>query len=355
VLWCGDCGLSQLEHVVDPDILYRDYPFRAGVSSKWRQHCEGMADGLDLEPGDFVVDIGANDGTFLESCQARDAKVLGVDPCPASDSVPMLPVLWSEETARGLVKLHGHPDVITATNVFGHVDDAADFLRGIALALPVNGSALIECPHILPLLEHTAFDTIYHEHLSYWSLRPLERLCATTGLRVAAVESFPDLHGGTMRYTLVPDASTWPAQPSVTLLRDFEAGEFAKGLAPYRDFAERAWRNILLFKQALQDEHDAKWRIAGYGASAKGNVLLQAAGVTPSLLSVIVDDSPEKWGLYTPGTGIPIQPPELLREADVLVLLSWNNAPALKLSELKQGFRGRFFVPHPDPHFEDAA
>jgi len=355
VLWCGDCGLSQLAQVVDPDLLYRDYPFRAGVSSKWREHCEAMADGLDLEIGDFVVDIGANDGTFLDACLTRDAKVLGVDPCPVSDAVPMLPVLWSEETARGLVRMHGHPDVITATNVFGHVDDAADFLRGLAVALPVTGYALIECPHIFPLLEQTAFDTIYHEHLSYWSLRPLERLCEQTGLRVVDVEMFSDLHGGTMRYTLVPDTSPWHVQTSVTGLRILEAAHFAEGLVPYRDFAERAWRNILLFKQALQEERDARWRIAGYGASAKGNVLLQAAGVRRDLLSVIVDDTPAKWGLYTPGTEIPIQPPDALREADILVLLSWNNAEALKASALKQGFRGRFFVPHPDPHFEDAA
>lgn len=358
VLWCGDCGLSQLGQVVSPEILYQDYPFRAGISAMWRAHCEELADTLEIMGGegrDFILDIGSNDGALLEACARRGAKVLGIDPSPESTAIPMLAECWSSSLVPGIIQMHGKPDVVMATNVFGHVHDARDFLDGIAKILPPSGKAIIECPHIFPLLEQTLFDTIYHEHLSYWSLRPLEQLAVQVGLRVTEVQLFPDLHGGTMRYTVVPDASVWGVGTSVTGLRILEHAQHLQGIAPYREFAERAWRNILLFKDAIQRERAAGWRIAGYGAAAKGNVLLQAAGITPLLMALIVDDSPAKWGLYTPGMAIPIQSPELLEEADILVLLSWNNAPELKLRARKHGFRGRFLVPSPEPHFEEAA
>lgn len=355
VLWCPTCSLSQLGYVLEPDVLYQDYPFRAGVSQKWRAHCEALAESLELQTQptpDFVLDIGANDGALLEACQRRGAKVLGIDPCPANTALPMLAELWSSLLVPGIQQMHGQPDHITATNVFGHVDDAYDFLRGIAALLPAHGQAVIECPHIMPLLEATAFDTIYHEHLSYWSLRPLEMLAERCGLRVVDVELFDGLHGGTMRYVLVPTASPERASRAVSGLRVLEQGLTIQGVAPYRDFAERAQKNITTFRETLEQEHQAGLRVLGYGASAKGNVLLQAAQVNTRLVQAIVDDTPEKWGLYTPGTSIPIQPPDLLSEADVLVLLSWNNAADLKLRAVAQGFRGRFLVPHPDPHFE---
>lgn len=355
VLWCPTCSLSQLSEVIAPEILYHNYPFRAGVSQKWRTHCEALAESLAIATQpipDFVLDIGSNDGTLLEACARRGAKVLGVDPCPANPHVPMLAELWSSQLVAGIIEIHGKPDHVTATNVFGHVDDVYDFLRGISAILPPHGQAVIECPHIMPLLEATAFDTIYHEHLSYWSLRPLEELAGKCWLKVVDVELFEDLHGGTMRYILAPLASPEKPSRAVLGLRVLEQGLRVQGETPYREFADRARRNISVFRETLEEEHRMKWRVLSYGASAKGNVLLQAAGITPTLMQAIVDDTPEKWGLYTPGTSIPIQPPDLLREADVLVLLSWNNAQDLKARAIRQGFRGRFLVPHPDPHFE---
>lgn len=357
IAWCPTCSLSQLSEVLDPNILYRDYPFRAGVSQKWRAHCETLAESLAIATHpipDFVLDIGSNDGALLEACARRGAKILGVDPCPANPNVPMLAELWSSQLVHGIIQMHGKPDHVTATNVFGHVDDVYDFLRGISAILPPHGQAVIECPHIMPLLEQTAFDTIYHEHLSYWSLRPLEELASKCGLKVVDVELFEDLHGGTMRYTLVPLASSEKPGRGVLGLRVLEQGLRAQGETPYREFADRSKRNIATFRDTLEEEHHGGRRVLGYGASAKGNVLLQAAQVNTRLLAAIVDDTPEKWGLYTPGTSIPIQPPDLLAEADVLVLLSWNNAADLKLRAVAQGFRGRFLVPHPDPHFEPA-
>lgn len=351
ICWCPTCHLSQLTEVVAPDILYQDYPFRAGVSAMWRRHCDALADTLGIRRGDRVLDIGSNDGTLLEACARRGAQVVGVDPCPANPTVAMIADCWSSEMVPALLDQYGQPDHVTATNVLGHVDDVEDFLRGIAQVLPAHGQVLIECPHLLPLLEETAFDTIYHEHLSYWSLRPLEQIASRCGLKVVDVELFEDLHGGTMRYRLLPIAA--PERPSrrVAGLRILEHGITVRGMAPYREFAARARRNIQVFRETLEEEQHHSRRVWGYGASAKGNVLLQAARITPALMAGIVDDTPEKWGLYTPGTSIPIQPPDLLPEADVLVLLSWNNAAELRNRAVKQGFRGRFLLPHPEPHF----
>lgn len=351
ICWCPTCHLSQLDEVVAPDILYRDYPFRAGVSAKWRAHCEELVEAMSVTRGDFVLDIGSNDGTLLEACERRGAKALGVDPCPANRAVAMIADLWSSALVPGFLEMHGQPDHVTATNVFGHVDDVEDFLRSVAQILPAHGQLVLECPHLLPLLEETAFDTIYHEHLSYWSLKPLEYLAAHCGLKVVEVESFPDVHGGTMRYILVPIAAREKPGRSVLGLRVLEQGLTVQGFAPYHAFAARAQRNITVFRETLEEERRHSRRVFGYGASAKGNVLLQAARVDRMLLHAIVDDTPEKWGLYTPGTKIPIQPPDLLSEADVLVLLSWNNAEDLQTRATKHGFRGRFLIPHPDPHF----
>ena len=361
VSWCAACGLSQLDQVVDPQILYTDYPFRAGTSQMWQAHCARLMTALESPGRKFLIDIGSNDGTLLGEAASRGWKVLGVDPSPGDTTLPTLDILWSSGVARRIARLHGQAEVVTATNVFGHVDDAKDFLEGVALILKPEGLCLIECPHIFPLLENVAFDTIYHEHLSYWSLRPLELLAESVGLKVIDVRMFPDLHGGTMRYVLTTGEARATVKTSVTGLRILEQGHFQKGLAPYREFAtavqdtrERFWHWLEVDQRAKAlASADPTYRIWGYGASAKGNVLLQYVGADVHQIARIVDDTAAKWGLLTPGTHIPITAADDLTEPDVLVLLSWNNATDLKAKAKDHGFRGIFFLPHP-PHFEDA-
>jgi novobiocin biosynthesis protein NovU/D-mycarose 3-C-methyltransferase len=341
VSWCPACGLSQLDHVVDPHILYANYPFRAGASQKWRTHCVELVNAVQSPGRRFLIDIGSNDGVLLEEAHARGWKVLGVDPCPVG-KLPSLEQLWSERAGGSITRFHGQADVITATNVFGHVDDAKDFLSGIAIALKPAGKAVIECPHLIPLLEQTAFDTIYHEHLSYWSLRPLEMLAESVGLRVVDVRLFDDLHGGTMRYVLTPGDNRTKVTTRVTRLRMHESVLFKQGIAPYRDFAQRAQAKIQQFRETLVAQRRAGKRIWGYGASAKGNVLLQAACLSNATVERIVDDAESKWGFLTPGTHIPITNANDLSEPDILVLLSWNNANDLMVKAQSHGFRGQF-------------
>jgi SAM-dependent methyltransferase len=342
VAWCADCGLSQLEQVVDPKLLYTDYPFRAGTSDSWRRHCAMLMTSLESAGRRFLVDIGSNDGTLLHEAVDRGWKVLGVDPCPV-DALPSLEVFWTSGVARRIGQFHGQADVITATNVFGHVDDAKDFLEGIALLLKPRGVAIIECPHIFPLLEAVAFDTIYHEHLSYWSLIPLERLAEQVGLRVTDVRMYTQLHGGTMRYVLQTEGKV---QTTVAGLRVLEHHHFQQGLGPYQTFAQQARERIEKFGATLRLQTIARKRIWGYGANAKGAVLLQATGLTAATMERIVDDTEAKQGLLMPGTDIPITDAHDLSVPDILVLLSWNNAEELKAKAKARGFRGRFLLPH---------
>jgi len=302
---------------------------------------------LDLDSErKFLVDIGSNDGTLLQEAANRGWKVLGIDPSPAALAIPMVATFWSSGVARSLLQLHGRADVITATNVFGHVDDAHDFLVGVKLLLKPRGVAIIECPHIFPLLEQVAFDTIYHEHLSYWSLRPLELLAESVGLKVIDVQMFSALHGGTMRYVLTPGDRETHVQTSVAGLRILESAHFQEGITPYREFAAKAWEQITNMRMTLQAHRRAARTNWGYGANAKGAVLLQAAQVNASLMNYVVDDSPGKWDCLMPGTDIPIRDAHDLATPDVLVLLSWNNAEELTEKARARGFRGQIVLPH---------
>ena len=346
--WCPECGLSQLEQIVDPKVLYANYPFRAGASAKWQSHCAMLMTSLEKPGKKFLIDIGSNDGTLLQEAQDRGWRVLGVDPSPTDTAMPSLTGVWSSGMAARIARLHGQTDVVTATNVFGHVDDALDFLQGVALILKPRGVAIIECPHIFPLLEHVAFDTIYHEHLSYWSLRPLEMLAERVGLKVIDVRMYSDLHGGTMRYIL---ASEGKVKTSVTGLRILESAHFQQGLKPYQEFAQKTEGKLTAFRGVLIEANGkCLW---GYGANAKAAVLLQSIGADAIRIHQIVDDTEAKWGFRTPGNHIPIIPVMDMDIPDILVLLSWNNAPELKTKARIAGFKGRFFLPHPTPHFED--
>ena len=353
VSWCGGCGLSQLDQVVSPDVLYADYPFRAGLSRLWHAHCAELVAAVAAPGRRVLVDIGSNDGALLEEAAAQGWTVLGVDPAPVDTLCPTITGLWSADLGHRVALLHGPADVITATNVFGHVDDAGDFLEGTRQLLAAQGVVVIECPHVFPLLEQTAFDTIYHEHLSYWSLRPLELLAESVGLKVVDVESFPDLHGGTMRYYLTHGDPETEVATRVTKLRILEADQFRQGITPYRDFAERVRDQLEMTRQLLTVARQEGKRIWGYGANAKSAVLLQAAGLTAATVERIVDDTEAKQGLATPGLHIPITDASELPCADLLILFSWNNAQELQAKARARGFRGQFFLPHPTPHVVD--
>ena len=322
---CPVCELVQLTCVVDPQVLYgQHYPYRSGYSDAWVQHCHALA--KQIGKGKSVLEIGCLDGVLLRHCRDNGCTVLGIDPSAPPLEIPVLRELFTRETRPGQF------DVVVAQNVLGHVDDARGFLQGVQFALQSGGEAIIECPWVVELIDGVEWDTVYHEHLSYWGLRPLMRLAREVGLAVTRVQSFPALHGGLMRYTLRHMGQR--EDPSVQALYADEQME-ASDWKRFRVTAE---------EQALTWNH---WftitdhRIAAFGASAKLNTFLNSLPDKPPIICLF-DDIPAKRGLVSPGWRFPVVEPsrEALAQIDTLLVGASNWKTAIEARARDLGFRG---------------
>jgi SAM-dependent methyltransferase len=325
---CPRCGLGQLTHVVDPEVMYGPaYPYRSGYSEGWKRHCSHLADEVGF-PEAQSLDIGCLDGVLMSALERRGVFVKGCDP-----SAPEVPGVYRE--LFGPATDLGKFDIITAQNVFGHVDDARGFLEGVAANLAPEGTAIIEAPWIVDMLDKGAWDTVYHEHLSYWGLRSLARVAGRAGLAVSRVKHFPHLHGGTMRYYLghraavqTFDSSMCPVWQAEEDLDDHSWQQFAsKALNDIQRWAE--WFRV----------RDRYTTVVGYGASAKGNTLLNALPEKPRL-DWIADDNPTKHNLHTPGWHIPVLHPSGVEAADEIVCLAPNWAEQIEAKARALGFTG---------------
>jgi SAM-dependent methyltransferase len=324
---CPACELVQLDVVVAPGGMYGPhYKYRSGYSNAWAAHCHALA--KEIGSGKKVLEIGCLDGVMLRHCRDNGCDVTGVDP---SSPVVDLPI-YREFFTRHF-KLPGETfDVIVAQNVFGHVDDARGFLEGAINHLAPNGELIIECPWIVDLIDGVRWDTIYHEHLSYWGLRPLQRLAMQVGLTVHAVKSFPEIHGGTMRYTLGKGHAFEPSVPSIWADEEMDSTD---------------WKRFR-FRVSQQVDHWEKWfqladpdSVGMYGASAKANTFLNALSSRPPI-AAIFDDSPAKIGLLTPGWHIPVKAPsrEAFEGVDTLLVGAPNWAKELEHNARSHGFVG---------------
>lgn len=345
---CLDCGLSQLRHVVDRDVLYRHYLYESGHSEGWKLHCADLAAEVrQLTSGDDIVcDVACNDATFLKMCHGMDIPCYGVEPA-LNLNTGMIPVIrdyWSSTLASNLARYPGRPNVIVAQNVLGHVDEPMDFLRGIAEALAEGGVAIIECPHIIPLLENGAFDTIYHEHLSYWSLKPLVSAARQAGLAVIDVKMFPELHGGTCRYYL-SHALGLPSSKDVQSMREQEAATLTPGA--YTDFGRIVKHTLGRLSRVLKEYAP----VYAYGASAKSTVLLNALkAADPEWCScnitAVFDDTPGKQGMWTPGLGLPILAPfDNMSQVGALLITAQNWKDQILEKARARGFNGTVITP----------
>jgi dTDP-4-dehydrorhamnose reductase/SAM-dependent methyltransferase len=357
---CTTCGLSQLTQVVHPDRMFRNYLYVSSTTQTFRDHCVEMAGSLTrragLATGDLVMDIASNDGCLLSRFQDLGMSVVGVDPAEnlAAEAnaagIRTLCAYWSPAMARDIAARIGRPKVITATNVFAHVDDLHDFVAGVDLCLAPRGVFAIECPYVLDFIEKNEFDTAYHEHLSYIGITPLITLMGQYGLEVFDVEYFAHLHGGTVRVCIARrgDYEVRPAVPEYT------AREAAFGIttpAPYAAFAGRVLRNREELLALLRREAAAGKTIWAYGASAKGNTLLNFFGITSDLVPVAIDDNPKKWNYYTPGSRLRITGIEELRTSrvDALLLLAWNFQTEIMRRCAAVDYRGAYILPVPVP------
>jgi novobiocin biosynthesis protein NovU/D-mycarose 3-C-methyltransferase len=361
VAGCPDCGLVQLTYVVPAEQLYRDYIYVSSTSDAVRQHAEALAERLIRRYGwgadHLIVEVASNDGTVLKAFQRRGLRVLGIEPArniaaiAERDGIPTVTEFFTEATARLQRDRGGDAAAIIGRHVFAHVDDVHDFLRGAAGFLAKDGVLIIEVPYLGQLIEKLEFDTIYHEHLSYVSLRPLDRLCAERGLRLVDVEPV-DLHGGSVVLHICrQDGPGRRSDFLAAMLREEEARGFARAdvLAAFAGRV-RAWK--ARFEEFVAGLRRAGADLIGYGAAAKANTLLNYCPEEARSLRLILDKSPHKQGRYTPGTHIPVVPVERWASdpATHMVILAWNfQEEVMRQMKPFADRGGRFVIPIPAP------
>jgi len=359
-LVCSQCRLVQLAEFEPPQAIFSEYLYFSSVSESWLRHAEAYANAmvtrLGLGPHTPVVEIASNDGYLLQYFARRGIPVVGVDPAAnvarhaIARGIPTEIAFFGAETARRLRAAHPAPMLMAANNVLAHVPDLHDFVEGFRILLAPTGVATFEFPHLLRLIAEHQFDTIYHEHFSYLSLLVAERVFSSHGLVVFDVEELPT-HGGSLRLFVrhAEDASR-PVSAAVDRLRAAERAAGLEGPEVYQRFAESVIETKCTLLEFLVGARRAGKRVAGYGAPAKGNTLLNYCGVGPDLLPFTVDRSPHKQGLLLPGTRIPIRAPEAILEErpDFVLILPWNlkEEIAAQMAALRD-WGGRFAVPIP--------
>ncbi|HET6498096.1 MAG TPA: methyltransferase domain-containing protein, partial [Coriobacteriia bacterium] len=356
---CNGCGLAQLSHVVSPEVLYRhDYPYEASLTQTgrlhWAEFAATVTDRLGLGADDLVVDIGSNVGVLLEEFRANGTRILGVD--PASNIVRIaerrgietLSEFFSVDVARQIVETTGQATVVTGTNVFAHIDDLDAFMEAVGVLLNDRGVLIIEAPYFANLVEHLEYDTIYHEHLSYLSVRPLVGFFARFGMEIFDVEQ-RDIHGGSFR-VYVTRSGREPASPIVDELMRKEAVSGIHTVEVLAEFAREVQRNrreLIWLLQRLRHEGS---RIVGVSAPAKGMTLLNYCRIGPETLDFVTEKSTLKIGRFTPGTHIPVVGDEALLEhaPDYALLLAWNFADEIMRNLQEYRDRGgKFILPIP--------
>ncbi|BCX18721.1 MAG: NDP-hexose 3-C-methyltransferase [Geminicoccaceae bacterium] len=359
VAFCPACGLVQILDTVPPEILFgRDYPYFSSVSATLLAHSKAhVAERLpELPPGPdtLVLELASNDGYLLQFYRDAGVRMLGVDPAPGpvaaarEKGIETIEAFFSRALAEALVADGRRADLLHANNVLAHVADVHGFLEGIRLVLKDGGRAVIEVPYVRDLVEKLAFDTIYHEHLCYFSVHAVDRLVRPHGLFLSRVERVP-IHGGSLRLVLSKED-----RPDATVAAIL-AEERAIGLdrhAWFASFAARVERLRADLRALLHDLKASGKRVAAYGAAAKGTILLNACGLGPELVQWVADKNPFKQGRFVPGVRLPIVPPARILEEmpDLLLILPWNIEAEIVAQEAAYHERGgRFLVPLPEP------
>jgi SAM-dependent methyltransferase len=358
---CERCFLVQVEEYVGPEGIFTEYAYFSSYSDSWLAHArtyvEMITARLALGPASTVVELGSNDGYLLQFFVARSIPVLGIDPAKnvaekaIARGVPTLTKLFGRETAREVVAGGTRADLICGANVLAQVPDVNDFVGGIALLLKPGGVVTIEFPHLMRLMAENQFDTIYHEHFSYFSFLTAERIFAAHGLTLFDVEELLT-HGGSLRiYARHADDAARPVSERARALRDRELAAGLDRLETYASFTEQVHATKRRLLDFLIGARRRGKRIAGYGAPGKGNTLLNYCGIRTDFLEYTVDRNPYKHGKFLPGTHIPIFPPERIAETrpDYVLILPWNlkNEIMEQLSFIR-GWGGQFIVPIPD-------
>jgi hypothetical protein len=360
VFVCETCYLVQLEEFVPPGEIFTEYAYFSSYSDSWVRHAKAYADVMTerfgLGAGSFVVEVASNDGYLLQHFVARGIPVLGIDPAAnvaeaaRARNVPTRVAFFGERYARELVAEGRQADVIAANNVLAQVPDLHDFVAGFTVLLGPHGVLTIEVPHLLRLMDENQFDTIYHEHFSYFSLLATARVLAEHGLRCFDVDELKS-HGGSLRlYVCHAGDTTHPTRPAVEALERRERAAGLDRMETYLSFAEGVKETKRAILHFLIDAKRSGKRVVGYGAPGKGNTLLNYCGVRTDLIDYTVDRNPYKQGKFLPGTRIPIFHPDRIPETkpDYLFILPWNLEQEIvaQMSHIR-AWGGQFVVPIP--------
>jgi SAM-dependent methyltransferase len=363
---CEKCWLVQLEEFVTPGDIFSEYAYFSSYSDSWVEHAkryvQAMCDRFGLGARSKVIEIASNDGYLLQHFVARGVPVLGVEPAAnvakvaVERGVPSTVRFFGQKTARELVAEHGKPDLLLGNNVLAHVPDLNDFVGGMKTLLKADGIITMEFPHLDRLMRENQFDTIYHEHFSYFSFITVERVFAAHGLTLFDVEELPT-HGGSLRiYARHADDHSKETSPQVPELRSRELAHRYDRLETYAAFEEQVKETKRRILSLLIDIKRSGKSIAGYGAPGKGNTLLNYCGIRQDFLDFTVDRNPYKHGKYTPGTHIPIFDPREIdaRKPDFIFLLPWNLRQEIiaQLAHVRT-WGAKFIMPIPQPTIVD--
>ncbi|MFE5506127.1 MULTISPECIES: class I SAM-dependent methyltransferase [Amycolatopsis] len=332
---CTECWLAQIPPLITPEETFTEYAYFSSYSASWVDHAKTFVDGaverLGLDGSSFVVEVASNDGYLLKHVVAQKIRCLGVEPSvnvgqAARDAgVPTKTAFLGPETGRDVREEHGPADLVVANNVYAHIPDIIGFTHGLRALVADDGWVSIEVQHLLTLIQDNQYDTIYHEHFQYYTVESARRALARGGLSVVDVELLPT-HGGSIRLWARPDAVA--GEPSERMMQVLDA-EKAAGLhemSGYTEFSERVTKVRLELNKFLTDAALEGKTVVGYGAPGKGNTLLNHCGIRPDVLRYTVDRNPYKHGRFTPGTRIPILPPERIEadRPDYVLVLPWN-------------------------------
>lgn len=361
VYFCTKCGFLQLGHVVSPHILFKDYVYVSSTSKVFIKHFEQFAKKayrqLNLNSNSFVIDIGSNDGILLKPFKKLRTKVLGIEPAveiakiARSEGIDTVSDYFSKKLARAVVKKYGKADVITATNVFAHIDDLDEVIEGLKILLKDDGVFIMEAPYLIDFLQKRYFDLVYHEHLSYWSVDTLITLFKKLNMSIFSVEKVA-VHGGSIRVFVKKEKGRFSIDKNVEKFLVKEKKMKLKNIATYLEYAQRVYENKVKLLLLLEKIKAQGKTIAAYGAPGKGNTLLNFFSIGLETLDFVIDDSTFKQGLYTPGKHIPVVSSKLLYEKkpDYVLILAWNFAESIiEIHKNYQKNGGKFIIPVPKP------
>lgn len=359
---CGDCFLVQLDEFVAPADIFSEYAYFSSYADTWVEHArryvEEARTRFALDGSSLVVEIASNDGYLLQHFVRARIPVLGIEPAANVARVARERGIRTDVSFHGrgnalrIVSEHGQADLVVGNNVLAHVPDLNDFVAGLKLLLKPHGVVTMEFPHLQRLMEENQFDTIYHEHFSYFSFSTVQRVFAAHGMTVFDVEELTT-HGGSLRiYARHAEDDSRPCSERVTELRERERRLGFDEAATYREFGERVQATKRDILELLIGLKRAGRRIAGYGAPGKGNTLLNFCGIRTDFLDYTVDRNPYKQGKYTPGTRIPIHAPDEIARTrpDYILILPWNlREEIMQQMSFARDWGARFIVPIPRP------